>query len=104
MVNTLPQSTSEASLVTNGPVRGSPTAAADKALRRNGMVVSLPVIRDVGLPSAPHLAWYAGVAALTLIEVIEWPVAFVVVVGKALADNHHSAVLKEFGDALESEA
>jgi hypothetical protein len=104
MVSIVSERTSEVALLTNGPARGSPTAAAEKALGRNRLVISLPVIREVRLPSAPHVAWYAGVAALALIEVIEWPVACIIVVGKALADNHHSAVLKEFGDALESEA
>jgi hypothetical protein len=41
------------------------------------------------------------VAALAALECIEWPVAVVLAVGKALADNQHSRLLVEFGEALE---
>ncbi len=45
--------------------------------------------------------WYAGVAVLVALECVEWPIALVLATGKALADNRHSAVLQEFGEALE---
>jgi hypothetical protein len=41
------------------------------------------------------------VAALVALECLEWPIAVVLATGKALADNRHSAVLREFGEALE---
>ena len=67
----------------------------------HGFVVSLPLVGDVTLPPPQHLVWYAGVAALVAVECVEWPVALLLATGKALADNRHSAVLREFGDALE---
>jgi len=59
------------------------------------------VLGDVQLPPPQHLVWYAGVAALVAVECIEWPIALVLATGKILADNRHSAVLQEFGEALE---
>jgi hypothetical protein len=67
----------------------------------HGFVVSLPLVGDVNLPPPQHLVWYAGVVALVAVECIEWPVALLLATGKALADNRHSAVLRELGDALE---
>jgi hypothetical protein len=63
--------------------------------------VSLPVLGDVQLPPPHHLVWYGGVAALVALECIEWPIALVLATGKALADNRHSAMFREFGEALE---
>jgi hypothetical protein len=63
--------------------------------------LDLPVVGHLDLPPLYHLGWYAGVATLAAIEIIEWPIAVILAAGKALADNHHSRVLVEFGEALE---
>jgi hypothetical protein len=67
----------------------------------HGLCLSLPVVGDVQLPPLHHLVWYGGVAALLALECLEWPVALVLASGKVLADNRHSAMLAEFGEALE---
>src|SRR5439155_24468141 len=67
----------------------------------HGQQVSLPLMGDVQLPPLHHLVWYGGVAALVAFECLEWPVALLLATGKALADNRHSALLREFGEALE---
>ena len=67
----------------------------------HGLCLSLPVMGDVQLPPPHHLIWYGGVAALVALECIEWPVAVVLATGKMLADNRHSAIAREFGEALE---
>ena len=85
---------------TNSHRTGAGRAARD-ALARHRVALSLPVVGDVRLPPPPHLVWYGGVAALVALECIEWPIALILATGKALADNRHSAVLKEFGEALE---
>jgi hypothetical protein len=87
----------------NGKSRRGPSATA-AVMERDGLRVRLPALGAVCLPPAEHLFWYAGVAALAAFEVIEWPVALVVSVGKALADNRHSQALRELGDALEEGA
>jgi hypothetical protein len=75
--------------------------AARGAVSTNGVSLDLPLVGHLDLPPPYHLVWYAGVATLAAIEVIEWPIAAILAVGKALADNHHSRVLMEFGEALE---
>jgi hypothetical protein len=75
--------------------------AAQRVLNRNRISLRLPAVGTVTLPPAHHLGWYAGVAVLAAVECIEWPVAVILAVGKALADNQHSKVLVEFGEALE---
>jgi hypothetical protein len=81
--------------------RGGAGRAAREAIARHGVRVPLPVLGEMHLPPPQHLVWYAGVAALVALECIEWPIALILASGKALADNHHSAVLQEFGEALE---
>jgi hypothetical protein len=83
----------------------SPRPSAGQVARRvvqdEGVSLDLPLIGRVNLPPLYHLGWYAGVATLAAIEIIEWPIAAVLAVGKMLADNHHSRLLVEFGEALE---
>jgi hypothetical protein len=67
----------------------------------HGLCVSVPLVGEVQLPAFHHLVWYGGVAALVALECLEWPIALVLATGKMLADNRHSAMLREFGDALE---
>ena len=81
-----------------------PGMALQAAYRRQTVTVQVPLVGKVTLPSAPHLAWYAGVMALTAVEVVEWPAALLMVLAKALADSRHHELLREFGDALESGA
>ena len=75
--------------------------AAHEVVRANSTVVRLPVAGEVMLPPPQHLAWYAGLGLLVALEMIEWPVALVLSVGKALADNRHNKALEDFGEALE---
>ncbi|MDQ6784038.1 MAG: hypothetical protein M3063_11470 [Actinomycetota bacterium] len=77
------------------------SAAADAAVDENVTKVRLPCVGTLSLPPLDHLAWYGGVAALTALELIEWPVALVLTVGKALADNRSHRTLRSLGDALE---
>ncbi|MGW1026354.1 hypothetical protein ACWD4J_22130 [Streptomyces sp. NPDC002577] len=53
------------------------------------------------LPPADQLVFLAGLGVLTALEIIEWPVAAAIGIGHALAHNHHSRVLRDFGEALE---
>ena len=79
----------------------STTVAVEEAVQENQTVLHLPGLGDVSLPPIDHLAWYAGVATLTAIELIDWPVAVVLAVGKALADNRSHRTLRSLGEALE---
>jgi hypothetical protein len=92
----------KASGTTPGP-RGS-SAVAEAVTERHSMSFTVPVIGRVSLGEPKHLPFYAGIAVLAAVGVIEWPVAGIVMVGKLLADNAHREVLRDFGSALEEEA
>ncbi len=47
------------------------------------------------------LAFMAGLGALVVVEVLEWPVALVLGVGKVLADQKHNRVLAVLGEGLD---
>ena len=81
-----------------------PGTAIRAAVRQQTVTVNLPLVGPVTLPSAPHMAWYAGVATLAVLEVVEWPVAIVMVTAKALADSTHHQLVSQFGQALEKGA
>lgn len=76
-------------------------AAAHRALHRTSTTVALPLVGHVTLPPPDHLAWYGALGALAVLEIIEWPVAAVLAVGRMLADNRRNATLEEFGKALD---
>ncbi|OBG99675.1 MULTISPECIES: hypothetical protein [unclassified Mycobacterium] len=63
--------------------------------------LKLPVIGHVRIPTPDHLAFYGGLAALAALQLLDWPVALVLGAGQALAENQHSRVVQQFGDALE---
>jgi hypothetical protein len=88
------------------PARRAPATpgarhAAEDAVNAGGYEVRLPVIGRVTLAPPDHLAWYAGVAVLATLELVEWPIALMLAAGKALADNHTNQSLRAFGEALE---
>ena len=78
-----------------------PTEAASTAIDHNVTTVALPVLGPLQLPPLDHLVWYAGVGVLTAVELLEWPVALVLTVGKLLADNRNHRTLRSLGEALE---
>jgi hypothetical protein len=83
--------------------RGDTTPGQDAAhdvLRRSTVELHLPVLGRINVP-VDHLAWYAAVVGLAAFEVLDWPVAAIVVVGKMLSDNHRYRLLEQFGRALD---
>lgn len=79
----------------------APSIAAEHARQRNAISFRLPVVGPVSLPSAPQLAWYAGVGALAVVGVVDPPIALVLALGKALSDDRSNKTLQDFGDTLE---
>ena len=77
------------------------SVAAGEAVDSNVTMLRLPVVGRVSLPPVDHLVWYGGVAVLTAVEMIEWPIALVLVVGRVLADNRTHRTVRAFGEALE---
>ncbi len=76
--------------------------AAEQATRRNMTRLNLPVLGELHLPPLDEIAFLGGVAALTLLGILEWPIALLVGVGHALALSHRNKVLHAFGEALEA--
>ncbi|MEV0237404.1 hypothetical protein [Nonomuraea sp. NPDC050786] len=64
--------------------------------------VALPVLGTVTLPEPEHLAFYAALLALGVLEIVEWPVVGIVAIGHFLAGQHRFAVLREVGEAAEA--
>lgn len=79
----------------------SQTNVVEEAVQENLTTLHLPWVGDVSLPPVDHLVWYAGVATLTAVELIDWPVALVLAVGKALADNRSHRTLRSLVEVLE---
>jgi hypothetical protein len=52
----------------------------------------------------PRLAWYAGLAVMAAIEVIEWPLAILMMLGHEIAHRAHSQALRDFAEGIESGA
>jgi hypothetical protein len=53
------------------------------------------------LPAPEHLAFYAGVGAMAVFGIMEWPVVAALVVGHTLVTAQHNKVLQALGEALE---
>jgi hypothetical protein len=54
---------------------------------------------DLGPPD--QLVYFAGIATLAALEIIDWPLAVIIAAGHLLADQRRSRTLHAFGEALE---
>ena len=62
---------------------------------------SSPRSVSVALPAPEQLAFYAGVGAMAVFGIMEWPVVAALVVGHTLVNAQHNKVLQALGEALE---
>jgi hypothetical protein len=82
--------------------RGTSQREAVEQIREGEtFAVNLPVIGSVEIPRPEQLAYYGGLAALAVFELIDWPVALVIAAGHLMASNHHNRLLEELGEAME---
>lgn len=95
------QGTSSSSSSRSGAVDVTAGAAVDRAVGADSMRLSLPFVGSVALPPIEHLVFYGAVVAMAAVELVDWPVALVIGVGKALAENRTHKTLRSVGDALE---
>lgn len=72
-----------------------------RAIKQNTVRVALPVLGEIRLPPGDTLAWLGGLATLTVLGAIDWPVTVAVGVGHVLAHQQHLRLLKDFGEGLE---
>ena len=75
--------------------------AASKATEKNSTRVVVPMIGAVTLPPPENLAFLGGIAALAVLEVIEWPIGLALIAGHTLAYRSHNKLVQDFGKALE---
>ena len=75
----------------------------DKARAQRICKVSPSSAWNVGLtvPAPEHLAFYAGVVAMAVFGMMEWPVVAALVMGHTLVNAQHNKVLQSLGQALE---
>ena len=52
--------------------------------------------------SRPHLGWYAGLAVMAAIEMIEWPLAIMMILGHEIAHRARSDALRDFAEGIEA--
>ena len=81
--------------------RTSQREAVKQIREGESFAVNLPVVGKVDIPRPEQIAYYGGLAALAALEIIDWPVAVVIVAGHVLASNHRSKILEELGEAME---
>ena len=62
-------------------------------------MVKLPLVHARVSPE--HLTYYAAIGVLTALEVIEWPLAAVMIGGQILAARAHNRMVREFATGLE---
>ena len=80
---------------------GHALLAAERAVHRDMVHVSLPLVGELHLPPAEELVFLGGTAFLAVVGVVEWPVAVFLGVGHALALNGRNKVVRALGETLE---
>jgi hypothetical protein len=87
---------------TPGETAGSAgRSAVQQVTERSSLHVTLPVLGPIDLGPPDQLAYLAGIATLTALEIIEWPIALVIAAGHLLAEQRRSNTMRAFGEALE---
>jgi hypothetical protein len=67
-----------------------------------GRHIALPVVGTVPLPEPQHLAFYAVLVSLGILEIVEWPVVGIVGIGHLLASQRRHPGLQQAGEAAEA--
>ena len=101
----------EATTFRRGPGSSKVNAASvlRTTSRRNGRIRTAQdrrtsVRRSSTATKLPHLrlGWYAGVAVMAIVEIIEWPLAVVMMVGHEVAHRTHRQALRDFAEGIEA--
>jgi hypothetical protein len=72
---------------TKGDEQLSHRATARRVREADRFALQLPVVGRVPFPRPDQLAFYAALAALVAVELVEWPVAVAIGAGHALVSN-----------------
>jgi hypothetical protein len=83
------------------PARSAGQHAVARAQQSSTGHLNLPLIGTITFPPRNQLAFLAGLGALAVTGVIEWPIAAAVGVGHLLATSHSGDAVRDFGKGLE---
>jgi hypothetical protein len=50
----------------------------------------------------PRFGWYVGVTMMAIVEIIEWPLAILMMVGHEISHRAHSRALRDFAEGVEA--
>jgi len=75
---------------------------AHVTIRYRGRSTSVQHSRRATELSRRHLAWYAGLAVMATIEMIEWPLAIMMMLGHEIAHRAHNDALRDFAEGIEA--
>jgi hypothetical protein len=64
----------------------------------------MPHSRGATRSPHPRVGWYAGLAVLAAVEIIEWPLALMMMLGHEIAHRAHSQALRDFAEGIEAGA
>ena len=76
----------------------------EPASRRNGRVKAAQPHRASVSRVHPRIGWYAGLAVMAIIEIIEWRLAIVMMLGHEVAHRTHRRALRDFAEGIEAGA
>jgi hypothetical protein len=76
------------------------SSAVNKTVEERRLRLRLPVVGEVILPPPRRLAYFVALGTLAAIDLIEWPIALVIVAGQVLSDKHVARVARRIGDAV----
>ncbi|MCW2654937.1 MAG: hypothetical protein QOE41_1326 [Mycobacterium sp.] len=79
----------------------SAPSAVERVRAAERIDINLPVVGRVRLPRPEDLAYYGALGVLAVAEILDWPVALLLAAGHALAENEHSRIAAELGQAME---
>ena len=65
---------------------------------------STPRSRQAPRRVHPRFGWYVGVAVMAVVEIIEWPLAIVMMLGHEIAHRTHREALRDFAEGIEAGA
>ncbi len=88
---------------TRGAAHGSDNPAS-AVVERRILHWRVPVLGfDLEVPKE-LIPFYAGLGAMAVLEIIEWPLALVIAVGHTVASGSRNNTIRELGEGLESGA
>lgn len=87
-------------MANNSAREASHRKAVQRIREAESFAVDLPGVGQVRIPRPEQLAYYGALLALAAAEIVDWPIAVLLAAGHALAQNQHSRMAQELGDAL----